>query len=97
MQLFYLYYRTTRLNIINMAYKQIIIPERFLNYLYHAFKNISNPENHRVKLITRDGQKYRNLQVINGCVLLIERSAPVTSNDIEILQLDMDFVPVKVK
>jgi len=44
MQLFYLYYRTTRLNIINMAYKQIIIPERFLNYLYHAFKNISNPE-----------------------------------------------------
>ncbi len=80
-----------------MAYKQIIIPERFLNHLYHAFKNISNPESHRVKLITRDGQKYRNLQVINGCVLLIERSAPVTSNDIEILQLDMDFIPVKVK
>jgi hypothetical protein len=80
-----------------MALKQIIIPDRFLNYLYHAFKDINNPEHHRVKLITRDGNKYRNLQVINGCVLLIERSAPVTTNDIEILQLDMDYIPVKVK
>ncbi|HNR49214.1 MAG TPA: hypothetical protein PKN14_08185 [Bacteroidia bacterium] len=80
-----------------MSYKQVIIPERFLNYLYHAFKNINNPEYHRVKLITRDGNKYRNLQVINGCVLLVERSAPVTSNDIEILQIDMEFIPVKVR
>ena len=77
-----------------MSYKQVIIPERFLNYLYHAFKNINNPEYHRVKLITRDGNKYRNLQVINGCVLLVERSAPVTSNDIEILQIDMEFIPL---
>lgn len=80
-----------------MGYKQVIIPERFLNYLYHAFKNINNPEYHRVKLITRDGNKFRNLQVLNGCVLLIERSAPVTSNDIEILQIDMEFIPVKVR
>ncbi len=80
-----------------MSYKQVIIPERFLNYLYHAFKNINNPEYHRVKLITRDGNKYRNLQVINGCVLLVERSAPVTSNDIEILQIDMEYIPVKVR
>ncbi|MBS1765274.1 MAG: hypothetical protein JSS90_09950 [Bacteroidetes bacterium] len=80
-----------------MSYKQVIIPERFLNYLYHAFKNINNPEYHRVKLITRDGNKYRNLQVINGCVLLMERSAPVTSNDIEILQIDMEFIPVTVR
>lgn len=80
-----------------MSYKQVIIPERFLNYLYHAFKNINNPEYHRVKLITRDGNKYRNLQVINGCVLLVEWSAPVTSNDIEILQIDMEFIPVKVR
>jgi len=80
-----------------MSYKQVIIPERFLNYLYHVFKNINNPEYHRVKLITRDGNKYRNLQVINGCVLLVERSAPVTSNDIEILQIDMEFIPVKVR
>jgi hypothetical protein len=80
-----------------MAYKQVIIPERFLNYLYHAFKNISNPEHHRVKVITRDGNKYRNLQVLNGCVLVIDRKAPVTSNDIEILQIDMEFIPVAVK
>lgn len=80
-----------------MGYKQVIIPERFLNYLYHAFKNVPNPENHRVKLIARDGSKYRNLQVLNGCVLLMERSARITSNDIEILQIDLETVPVEVK
>jgi hypothetical protein len=80
-----------------MGYKQVIIPERFLNYLYHAFKNVSNPENHRVKLIARDGSKYRNLQVLNGCVLLMERSAKITSNDIEILQVDLESVTVEVK
>lgn len=80
-----------------MAYKQVIIPDRFLNYLYHAFKTISNPDLHRVKLIARDGTKYRNLLVLNGCVLVVERAARITSNDIEILQIDMDFVPVEVK
>lgn len=79
-----------------MAHKQIIIPDRFLNYLYHAFKTISNPDLHRVKLIARDGTKYRNLQVLNGCVLLVERNARITSNDIEILQIDVDYVPVEV-
>ncbi len=80
-----------------MGYRQVIIPERFLNYLYHAFKNISNPENHRVKLIARDGSKFRNLQVLNGCVLLMERSSKVTSNDIEILQIDMEYIQETVK
>lgn len=80
-----------------MSYKQVIIPERFLNYLYHAFKNVTNPEHHRVKLIARDGSKHRNLLVLNGCVLLMERSAKITSNDIEILQVDMENIPVEVK
>ncbi len=79
-----------------MSYKQVIIPDRFLNYLYHAFKAISNPDMHRIKVIARDGSKYRNLLVLNGCVLLVERSAKLTSNDIEILQIDMDYIPVEV-
>jgi hypothetical protein len=80
-----------------MGYRQVIIPERFLNYLYHAFKNVPNPENHKVKLIARDGSKFRNLLVLNGCVLLMERSSKITSNDIEILQIDMEYMTETVK
>ena len=76
---------------------QIIIPERFLNYLYHAFKPITNPDHHRVKIILRDGRKLRNVQVWNGCVLLIEKGIKFNTNEIEIMQTDFDFMPVQVK
>ena len=76
---------------------QVIIPERFLNYLYHAFKAIANPDEHRVKIILRDGRKLRNVQVWNGCVLLIEKGIKFNPNDIEIMQTDFHFVPVAVK
>lgn len=76
---------------------QIIIPERFLNYLYHAFKAIADPDQHRVKIILRDGRKLRNILVWNGCVLLIEKGVRFNPNDIEILQLDLDAVSVVAK
>lgn len=76
---------------------QIIIPERFLNYLFHAFKAVSNPDQHRVKIILRDGRKLRNILVWNGCVLLLEKGVKFNPNDIEILQVDFDAVPVVAK
>lgn len=77
--------------------QQIIIPERFLNYLYHAFKAVSNTDHHRVKIILRDGRKLRNILVWNGCVLLIDKKVRINAADIEILQVDFDYIPETVQ
>lgn len=79
-----------------MSMQQVIIPDRFLNYLYHSFRNLE-PEQQRVKVILSNGKKYTNLQVLNGCVLLIDKKVRIKSIDIEILQIDLESVLVLVQ